>query len=295
MARLAFPTGARARLAVHLSALCIVGWAAASATRLKLPGLPAEEAREVADRFEEHRRTGEFRSALSGVRRLLKSYPDRPEYLQAEAELLTQLGDSAGAAASWEAFMAVAPFPADACPHIGLAYDRSRSVAKALDAHRRCYETDPTNGDLASSYAAALTTADRFAEAERIYEQILKRWPGYTDALIGLLRLKFKQDRSAEVASLLSSMLKAGKRTTDVLAVAARLARERGDRPAAKAYLAEAIQVAPDYPDLYRELAELQDADRDWPEAIKTYRALLAVAPGDARARKRLRELEGLR
>ncbi|MBI5622245.1 MAG: tetratricopeptide repeat protein [Elusimicrobia bacterium] len=286
--------GTRARLAAHLAVLGLVCWTASAATSLRLPVLSSAEARDIADRFEEDRRTGEFRRALAGVRRLLKSFPDRPEYLQAEAELLAQLGDPEGSAASWEAFMAVAPFPADACPHIGKAYEQAGEPSRSLDALRLCQEADPINADLAVAYAEALTEAGRTAEAEGLYRRTLKTWPGNDDGMSGLLRLRLKQGRKAEAEAMLAEFFRSGKRSTEALYISAQLAAGRGDRAAAKTLVREAIQRSPDYVELYRMLAEFQDADREWPEALKTYKALLDLAPADPRARKRVRELEGL-
>ncbi|MBI5883137.1 MAG: tetratricopeptide repeat protein [Elusimicrobia bacterium] len=294
MFRFAPHPGPRVRLAAHLSVLALVWWTASAATSLRLPPLGAVEARSVADAFEENRRIGEFRKALAGVRRLLKSYPDRPEYLQAEAELLTHLSDPAGAAASWEAFMAVAPFPADACPHIGSAYSAAKAPEKSLEAHRRCYESDPSQVDMAISYARALMDANKLSEAEKLFEEAMVTWPDNKDPRMGLLQLRFKQGRTAEVEEILALIRKSGDRDTDALYIAYRLAKDRGDRAAAKAHLREAIQLSPSYEDLYRNLAELQEADREWPAALKTYKTLLELEPDNARVRKRIRELEDL-
>ena len=52
--------------------------------------------------------------------------------------------------------MAVAPFPADACPQIGNAYSAAKAPAKSLEAHRRCYESDPNQADMTISCRALM-------------------------------------------------------------------------------------------------------------------------------------------
>ncbi|HAH06637.1 MAG TPA: hypothetical protein DCM05_08955 [Elusimicrobia bacterium] len=284
---------AASRLGLRLALLAAAAWTASAAAGIRLPSMSPASAAQTLERLEDARAEDEPRKALRQVRRLLRSFPERPEYLRAEAELLTQLRDMKGAAADWEEFLAVAPFPAEACPQLGRAYEALGLPERGLDAHRRCYELDEGKPDPMLFYALALSGHRRYDEAEKLFQRILEISPGYTDARVGLIRVKIEQNRLEEAEKLLPETLRiAGGKSADALLTASMVAEKRGERERGRAYLRDALKVSPSYTDLYRRLGRLCEQDGLKDEAKKVYASLLEIQPSDAPARRRLRTLE---
>ncbi|MFA6091760.1 MAG: tetratricopeptide repeat protein [Elusimicrobiota bacterium] len=273
---------------LDLSFACLLVLSAAYADGLRIPEISPERSARLGEELAEARRSGEYRQALSKVRSLLRAFPDRPEYLQAEAELLEELENYRGAAAAWEAFWIAAPLPAEACPNIGRDYERAGLAARAVEAHRRCSALDARRPDLLFYLGLAFEHNGRDADAERLYLQSLSFSSDYSDALLGLARLRMRRDRRGEAETLVRRVLARSPRNADALFCAANLARDAGDLAGAESYLKSAILAAPSYADLYRALARVQERRSDPHGALQTYEALLELSPDDKPALQRL-------
>jgi tetratricopeptide (TPR) repeat protein len=188
----------------------------------------------------------------------LRAFPDRPEYLRAEAELLSELGRPARAAASWEAFMRSAPLPIEACPGLGKAYEAAGEIDRSLEAHRRCLALDPTQSDLRLFLAISLEHRERFEEAERLYRETLADSPSYQDARTGLARVLLRRDRLDEARQEISAVLAARPADADALFAAGLIAEKRGDLAQAKVFLKQAIAANPSYDEPIQALSRLE-------------------------------------
>lgn len=271
--------------------LAALWWTAGWASGMRVPSMTPDGARLLLDGMDESRRTADHAAMLRDARRLLRAFPDRPEYLATEAEALHELGDFRGEAAAWEAYILVAPFPRDACPQLGRAYAEVREAGKALDAHRRCLSFDPGQPDLQLYLANALMQRGESREAEELYARILESHPGYGDALIALARLRMGQGRVEDARALLARVENAGS-NPDALYAESVLLETSGDRKGAQVPLRQAIRVSPAYADLYKRLARLLMEDGDKAAALEVYESLLQVAPDDEEALRRSRTLE---
>ncbi|MFA6030703.1 MAG: tetratricopeptide repeat protein [Elusimicrobiota bacterium] len=276
-----------------LAAAALLFFSASAAGGLHPRTLSEPRARALAEKLDEGRRDGEPLKVLSAARALLRAFPDRPEYLQAEADALSLLGRPGAAAASWEEYLASAPRPTEACPALGKAYEAAGRLEKALDAHRRCMKLDPTNPDFGFYVGLADERLGREEDAEKAYLEVLSARPENTDSRIGLARLRQRQKRYSEADALLRAVLSTSPDNADALITAALVARDSGRRAEAKAYLRKAILHSPSYQDPYRILGRMQEQDGESADALRTWEALLSLAPEDRALQRKVELLRG--
>lgn len=258
-----------------------------------LPKLSPEAAHSLLEQSDSKAKALDFKGALPPLLRLLASNPDNHNYLSREAEIYGGLKDYRREAAAWELFMAVAPFPTDACPNLGKAYAKAGQDDKALQAHERCLALDPTKPDLQFFLARAYEMRDRSQAAERLYLKILSTAPKYFDASLGLARLLMSERRDSEAEKLVSAVVSESKENPDALLLWARLADNQGRRELAKQRILQAIASSPSYADLYRILGRWYDRDGDRAGSLRIYSTLHELEPEDPVAKTRLAEFQG--
>lgn len=271
------------------AALC---WAAARATTLPRPGLTPEQGRELWERAVEQRGEGFPRKALASTEKLLASYPDNPIYLMFAADVLKTLGDGPREARALELFMQVAPFPTEACPRLGQIYRRLGQFDKALSAHRRCLDLDPTKSDLQLYVALELEQQERYEDAQIYFQRVLDKAPDYGDAVTGLARIKLGHGDAAGARALIDKLLLTQPENTDALMAAAHLDEKAGKLKEAQDKLLIAVKTSPSYPDLYRILGRVSLDLNDRKRAVEAYRVLHQLEPGNASVTRRLEELQ---
>lgn len=223
-------------------------WTGGTADGTRRVSLSPGEAAALVARAEAAR-SGDARDGLAAVRRLLRASPREPRYLALRAELAGKAEGPAAEAAAWEAYASVAPFPTEACPMLGRAYDRAGEATKALDAYRRCLDWDPTKADQRLAYAKALAAAGRGAEAEELYRRVLRDTPDYDDAALLLGGLLLRRGDAAGAAKLIEPVAARRKDDPDALLFSAMLARDRGDLAGAETRLRRVLSLSPDYED----------------------------------------------
>jgi len=273
--------GAFRRAAGSLACAAALWWTASRCDVSRRPALEPARARALWDDAVSARGEGRLNASLGAVRRLLASYPGEPRYLGFQAEILELARRPLDAARSWELFLRVAPFPADACPSLGRDYVLAGLAARGLDADRRCLALDPSKPDLMISYALALERARRDAEAEPLLAGALKQNPNDADAVAALARLLVRRGDLDAAEKITAAALAVSPGNSDVLLAAARVSEERGDFKAARERLELAIRRSPDYGDLYRALAKVLAKAGDDAGAG---RARAAAAAADARS-----------
>lgn len=251
-------------------------WTAGAADGTRRPSLTAEAVRALLEDAAAARKEGRPRDALKAAERLLRFSPREPRYLALKAELLGLSGDAAPEAAAWEEYAAVAPFPTEACPALGRAYERAGDAARGLEAHRRCLSWDPSKSDLKLYHGRALEGAGRAAEAERLYREILAASPRYSDAALFLGRILLRRDEVPGAAALIEPVLARAPKNPDALLFGAMLERRRGRPERAKELLRRGIEVSPAYADLHLVLASVLEAEGDAAGAAR-HRALGAA------------------
>jgi len=277
----------KAALAINLALILAVYWTGVMASGDHLPRLSPETARALEEGYEEHWEAEDAKAALKPLLRLLAANPDNHNYLSRQAKVYHELKDFKREAGAWELYMTVAPDPTDACQALGRAYKAMGLAEKAVQAYERCFSIDSTQSDLKFFLAHANERRDR-VKAERLYLEILAESPGYSDAALGLARIRLSQNRDAEAEKLILTVLQKSKNNSDALLSWAYIADRKGDREQAKARVQQAIAASPAYADLYRVLGQWYERDKDAAGALRVYTTLKELEPQNAIARAKV-------
>ncbi len=218
---------------------------------------------------------------MADIERLLASFPHEPRYLSFEAQTLEDLRRPLDAAHAWELYAESAPFPTEACPHMGRDYAQAGFPELGLDAHRRCLAMDPSQPDLMLYLALALERAGRDGEALPLLDKLLERSPSYGDALAAKARILRRRGDVEGSERALSSLLAPGAEPSpDVLLAAAMNELELGRPQRARELLETAIKTSPQYADLYRVRLRAENAMKDSAAAARTRATLAGLESG---------------
>ena len=125
--------------------------------------------------------SGRYAEALAPTERLTQTLPGQAMYFDRLARILRELGRPRDEARAWEEVFRTSPTPVDACPMLGVAYDRIPDPAGALGAYERCVGVEPQDPDLLLLLGRAYSAAERRDEARKVLEQALAIAPDYPD------------------------------------------------------------------------------------------------------------------
>jgi len=223
--------------------------------------LAPEEARALADQSHTLLARKAYSQALPLIIRLHRTFPENDVYIRELATTYLNLGRFAEEAAMWEEFLQYGTVPADACPEIGLAYQKQRRGVEAGRAFQRCYELEPT-ADNIMYYAHAVEISGNYEKAGELYREGLKRSPDYPDLNLGLARIELHQGNSNDALQRALAVLGRSPENVDGLLVAGMACARRGETWRAREYFERGIRLAPGYQDLQSAMAGLPGGGR---------------------------------
>jgi cellulose synthase operon protein C len=193
-----------------------------------------------------HMRKKDAASSLKAIAVLAQKQPDKPTAPYLKARVLLSANDTTGA---YEAFTAATKIDPDYFPAIaGMA---------ALD-----------------------VAANKLADAQKRFEELVKRDPKQTSALLALADVKQRMGKPpAEVLQLLQSAVKAA--PTDVAPRVALFEHHlaRKDWPTALTTARDALSTIPDAPELVAALGRAHLTSREYQQAVSTFKKLAALQP----------------
>lgn len=216
--------------------------------------LALEEARRLV-------RAHEFSKALEPALRLRDADPNNHAYLRLLAEAYHGAGNFGEEARTWESFMEHAPLPFEACPQIGLAYQKQSKTDEALNAFQRCYELDHRDSDSIFYFALALERKGDYARAEGLYRQGLRLAPDYADLAVGSARCMLHLGKAEQAEKAIKQVLARHPENVDALLVAGLASWRTGDRAGAKTYLEKGAALAPNDGDFRSALTGVRQAE----------------------------------
>jgi len=249
--------GPTIRAGVLLGLAWGVLWAARFIPGVQPRSLSPQSAQRLWLACQEAQRAGHYDKILPLLEPLRVSSPDNPIYLSMAAQTYQQLGRAREEAQTWERYIRVAPFPADACPALGQSYERLGQDDQALDAHERCLAMDPSNTDLMLYLAIAFEHRGKFAQAESLYTQIVERAPDYADAQLGLARIELRTSRLDTAQWRVEKVLHKSPENVDALLAMALIDEKLGRRERAIQRLQKAHALNPAYEDVSHVLFRL--------------------------------------
>lgn len=158
----------------------------------------------------------------------------------------------------------------------------SKNPDEAATAYREAAKLAP--GDLEPHLAAGLffEKQNRFADAEREYQQALDLDPKSVEGMAGLVNVYTKTQRMPEVEKMLRRYLEINPQNQTAHLQLGRVLAIRGDTAGARAEYEIVLKADPADFEAQRELAALDLSANRYQEAAHRYQALVAKRPGDA-------------
>jgi len=260
------PPSAFKHLALPSLVLAVLYWAILippdAATGVSAAGtLSVEQSRALKDQLKEQIRKEQFEPASKSVGMLLAQEPGNHEYIRMAAEIFHGLGRYGDEAKQWEQFLEKAPLPVEACPQIGLAYQKDSRAAEAQHAFERCYDLDPANPDFMLYLALAMEHKGNFMRAAELYASGIQTSPGYLDLHIGLARAQMQMGKLDQASQRILQVLAKDPSNSDALFVAGVTRLRAGDYPGAHRYLDQGARLSPNSEDFRTALNQLKRAE----------------------------------
>ncbi len=252
-----------------------------------------DESRNLLEQSTTLWREGKYEESMSVTLKLHQAYPQNHIYLERLASIYAKLGHHKAETQMWEKFLQYAPIPVEACPQIGQAYQKQGLTEEALDAFRRCLAQDEQNTDSIFFLAQALELSKRFDEAAEMYKRGTALAPEYYDLRVGLARVRLHQGDYSKAMEIAGKVLEESQTNVDAMLVLGLTNWRTGDRVQAKKYLQQGIELAEGYADFYVALGGIAEQENDIERAIRDYKKLLSLDPGNRQIAMRLDALTG--
>lgn len=186
---------------------------------------------------------GRFDAARARIEQALSIFPDFARAHEAHGELLAAQGELPAAAEAFEQALKIDPSRRQARIKLGRLFMRMGRVERAQALRGEFLKLGEDDRDIAK--AARLEKEEKFAEAERIYRQILTRNPGNVSAMRLWARLGIRQRQFA----------------------------------GAEVLLRQAVELAPDFSQAWTDLVTVQYEQQKFEQAIDSANTLIALAP----------------
>jgi Flp pilus assembly protein TadD len=127
----------------------------------------------------------------------------------------------------------------------GDAFERMRSMDKAIADYRKAVDLDPENEEAQRLLAMFLIASHHAVDAVAHFEKLYERLPGDPEIILGLAQCKHELGQTEEAHRLLDLVLTANPRDPKALAERGKLALNRGDFDQAESWLRKAADLAP--------------------------------------------------
>src|SRR5215472_212710 len=214
-------------------------------------------------------------AAVAPLRKAVELLPaeSHPRYLLAVA--LDRSGDRAAAAEAFDALLHLDPTNITALDYLGLMALRAGRPAAAEMRFRRAVEAQPKNAESHRGLAESLEAQYR-PEAVSAYRTYLELVPNDSDSRARLVRLLMKQgENEAALAEL--DRIEAGKSSLPSLRLRADIQIAQKRWPDAIATLQQAVSLAPNDAQLHGGLGRTYMQVRDFPNAEKELKAAIQL------------------
>ena len=215
---------------------------------------------------------------------LTRAHAGAPGFHQAGLELarVLRVADRLEEAISvLQTITARAPNLSAAWLQLGDALCQARRFTDGRLAFRKSAETDPHRGEVASAIKALSERRQR--DAEQILRAILAVEPNHVHATIGLATLALDAGVTADAETLLEHARRLSPHSDIVWRNIARLHSERADFDAAIAAASKGVEVAPDQPDSWSMLGNVQASGLRPDDARISYEKAIELKPDQPR------------
>ncbi len=292
--------GKLARVLLPAGVLGIFYWGLFISPPVLLPGSSdaqpdsaESDSRRLAAQSKRLLRDDRYEEALAPTLKLHEKYPGNHIYIWDLATIYNHLGRPADEARSWEAYLAAAPTPIQACPALPRAYEKQNLRDKAFDAYERCLALEPKDPDAIFFLALACERRGKGERARALYTRGLALAPEYSDMRLGLARLDLRRGRAEDALGAAERVLLKSPDNADALLTAGLALYRLGRLEEARSHFEHGLKKSETYADLHIALARLAADEKQYDEAIRHYNRALALRPGSLEARDGLARVGG--
>jgi tetratricopeptide (TPR) repeat protein len=195
----------------------------------------------------------------------------------------------------WQDFVDHSPTSQQACPAIGLAYERRGDLDKAITASKKCASLEPGQLDLSLAIAHVLQAKSEFSRAGEIYRQCLAKDPNNMDARNGLALVALKQNRLKEAADAANTVLRDNSANTDALLITGIVAWREHKLDDAERIFRRGLTLDDQRADFHAFLGRIEESKGRPADALAQYDKVLALDPNDSEISERRDRLQGVR
>ena len=225
---------------------------------------------------------GYYEVALEQYRKAVAADPDNPEARQGVGGMLAQLGDLEAAVEQLEKARQLDPGNARVHFNLGGLKGTLGDLDTAIEHYEAALRINPRYDDALLAYGRMLAQHGRLAEATERFERMLELDPWQIEARLALADVQAQQGRSALAEGQLREALDLDLGAADRSRIWTRLgslALARGDAPAARRALDEAIAADPSQADPHFALANLLGASGRFDDAATSYGRAAQLRP----------------
>jgi tetratricopeptide (TPR) repeat protein len=140
---------------------------------------------------------------------------DEIRHLITLGEARLALEDEAGAAAAYDAVLALDPENPEAHLELGIIHERGGEMAKAEEHFVESLKADPANPRALYSYASLYYTADDLEVAEEILERAIAADAKYSPALSALASIQARRGEYGDALDYIEKAVEAGERDVE--------------------------------------------------------------------------------
>jgi putative PEP-CTERM system TPR-repeat lipoprotein len=244
-----------------------------------LPGCRrAPDSESLLMEAQQYRQSGETRAAIIQLKNALQKEPDNAKARALLGEVYLDSGDPLSAEKELRMARALGAKPAEIVPLLGkamLMLGQAEQVLKEI-------KPDPASPDqpeIIALRAHAHLAAGDTEQARSLFEQILKKQPGFAEALLGLARIALAASQPDQAATLVEQALAKSPDHIDSLRLKGDLLRRQKNNDGAREAYTQILRLRPDHTRARIDLANMDIDAGQFPRARSEIEAARKNAP----------------
>ena len=244
------------------------------------PGAPTVDAtREMVEHARELLRAENYQEALEPVKTLWAMDQTSHIYAKWLAEISQHLHKPQDEARYLEQMARLSPTPFEACPRLGEVYWEQGLPKESMDAYERCHKFDESDPDGVFYLARSYEWAERFDDAQKLYQHGLELDARYMDMRLGLARLQMRRGKTEDARARAIQILDEMPGNVDAMLIIGLSYQRDGNRREARKYLEQGLKLHESYADFHLALGILDEEDQRVTQALDHYTRTVALAP----------------
>ena len=239
---------------------------------------PAMDSDELLRQAQQYRQTGDKRAAIIQLKNLLQQQPNHAQARLLLGRLYVESGDPVSAEKELRKAGTLGAKPVDVIPALGKAMLMQGQFDKVL-AEITQDAGNPDQAEITILHANAQLGLANVAEAKALFEQVRKKNPDASDALLGLARIAVASQQLDSATQLIEHALAKNPDAIDCLRFNGDLLRMQGKNDAAHLAYSKILKLKPDNIQAQLDIANLYIQVGKFTEAKAAIGAARKIVP----------------